>query len=374
MSAWRIDELLFDHAESLEEAEALLDAAAGSSPYHILVLDLAIPKRKGLTGDTEFGFKILNIARKLGAAKQIIIFTKHPEDVNILKALREGANDLIAKKATKVGAVDHELQTQFMCCWQRVMVSESAGLMEMRIKDLIPYAEAGLVHRFTACFSDFVQAVDHTADDVEHYASERFGLDREKDGQDFLFRLLKKQDADLKAAQENWAALKADLSGGGEAPRAEILESLLDSIEEMLMPCLLVKNTALEREFYGGGQTAVLSFPNEVCAVIQEMLSGLLSTLPDFGDTHTVRLGLRVRNGQAEVQLSDDLTQPISSDDAQAINGGFTIGPEHEPTRFGRAWGLSVMQHIALRGGGRLIVTPQPPRGNQITYFIPLAQ
>jgi hypothetical protein len=77
------------------------------------------------------------------------------------------------------------------------------------------------------------------------------------------------------------------------------------------------------------------------------------------------------------LQLTDDIdahaSETLTRADAQAINGGFAIGPNHGATRFGRAWGLSVVQHVALRGGGRLIVTPQQ-QGSQITYVIPLAQ
>ena len=38
-----------------------------------------------------------------------------------------------------------------------------------------------------------------------------------------------------------------------------------------------------------------------------------------------------------------------------------------------RAWGLSVAQQVALRGGGRLIVEPLEG-GNLITYRVTLAQ
>lgn len=377
MSGWKIDGLVFKLAESFQEAEALLkEAADQSSPYHILILDLKIPEQKGqLGGDTKYGFKILSAARRLSVANQIMIYTDFPAGgENIQKALRGGANEFI-KKASEVGVGDHELQTQFMGCWQRVLSNESARLLELRVKDLIPYAEAGLAHRFTACFSDLVQTVAYTADDIERYASERFGLDRKKDAQDFLFRLLNKQDAELKAAQENWAALKADLSGGDETRRTEKLEALLDSVHETLTPCLVVKNVKLEKELYDAGQTRVLSFQDDMRVVIQEIVSGALSILPDFADERHIRVDLQVNSGQAEVKFSDDLPlkQSVPRADAQAINGGFSIGPNHQPTRFGRAWGLSVVQHIALRGGGRLIVTPQRAGGNQITYIVPLA-
>jgi CheY-like chemotaxis protein len=376
-----ITDLLFERAESYEEAEEFFNGAkTNSTPYHILILDLKLPERKKSTDDkTDYGFKTLNVARRLAAVRQIIIYTNYPEGVNIQKALREGANDFVGKPSER-GERDHELQTQFMCCWQRVLTEESARLLDLRVKDLIPYAEAGLAHRFTACFSAFVETVDYTAHDIERYASERFGLERERDSQDYLFRLLNKQATELRAAQDNWAALKADLSSGEETPKAETLETLLNSIEENLMPCLLVKNTPLERLFYDGGQTRVLSFQDDVRVVIQEIISGMLSDLPDFGAEHRIKINLRrvESNQTAELEFSEDFSDNparlISRADAQAINGGLTIGPDHEPMRFGRTWGLSVVQHIALRGGGRLIVMPQLSEGNKVTYIVPLAQ
>lgn len=377
LSEMGVDDLHLDRAESAGDAEALLTGALEqSNPYHILILDLQIPGGAGRSASTEHGFDILKLARRLSAARQIIIYTKFPEGINIQTALREGANDFV-KKPTQLGVNDYELKTRFMCCWQRVLNDESSQLLDLRVKDLIPYAEAGLAHRFTAHFFDLVQTVTYTAHDIEQYASERFVLDRKKDSQDYLFRLLNRQDAGLKAAQENWAALNADLSSGDETPKAEILETLFDAVEEKLAPCALVKNTPIRKDFYGGAQTRILSFPDEVRVVIQEIISGALSVLTDFGMGHKISVGLRLRNGQAELQFSDDIgcddDLARRRADAQAINGGFPLSPNHGTKRFGRAWGLSVVQHIALRGGGRLIVMPQP-QGTQITYVIPVAQ
>jgi CheY-like chemotaxis protein len=380
-----VEEMQLVRAESAEHAEELLSGEeAQANPYHILILDLNIPERTGqLRTLTDYGFKVLNLARRLSTARQIIIYTHYPQHGdNIQTALREGANDFVQKPAQLGTPIDDELKTRFMCSWQRVLSDESARLLDERVKGLIPYAEAGLAHRFTAYFSDFVQTVAYTSHDVERYASERFGLEREKDSQDYLFRLLSKQEASLKAARENWAALNAALSPGDEKPKAEVLETLLQAVEEKLAPCLLVKNTRVVSNFYEGDQTRVLSFPDEVHVVIQEIISGTLSVLPDFGKTdagkeHHIKVSLRHTDTQVEVQFADDIggtpSQSILRTEAQAINGGFTIGPGKGEKRFGRAWGLSVMQHIALRGGGRLIVTPQP-QGSQITYVIPRAQ
>jgi hypothetical protein len=39
----------------------------------------------------------------------------------------------------------------------------------------------------------------------------------------------------------------------------------------------------------------------------------------------------------------------------------------------GRAWGLSIVQQVALRGGGQLEVTPNKLQGNIICYKIQTA-
>jgi CheY-like chemotaxis protein len=369
---WGIEDFAILQARSSLEAEDLLHEMQDAC--HILVLDLKIPKRVGLIPDSDNGFEILSLARKLGKANQIIIYTNYQSQQNLLKALREGANDFL-QKPVEAGVADQELQARFMSCWQRVLATESARLLEKRIKDLIPYAEAGLAHRFTACFSDFVQTVAHSTEDIEHYAQERFGIDRQKDSQDYLIRCLENQEARLKTAQQNWADLKADLLSVTQQPTIETVESLLASIQENLSPCQFVKNTSITMGISRTGQTSVLSFQDDVRMVLQEITAGALGTLTDYGNQYAIDITMRVRDGQAEMQFSDNFEQQISREDAQAINGGFSVSSNHGRTRFGRAWGLSVAQHIALRGGGRLIVKSESPlQGNVVTYFIPLAQ
>lgn len=371
---WGIGKLEFTPATSATRAVTELELAARRRiPYHILVLDLGLPSGEGGIVDVEHGFSVLTAARKLGAAKQIVIYTVHASDLNILRALREGASDLVVKPNVP-GFDEQELQTRFMGCWKSILETESAVLLEQRIKDLVPYAEAGLAQRFEACFTDFFQKVAHTAEDIEHYAYERFGIDREKDPQDYLIRSLKRQDAEGKAARENWSGLNAELLGSSVVGQRVTLATLLDSIREKLSPCLLVKNMALLQNFSSTDETGVLTFQDDVRVIMQEITAGALSTLRDYGPRYTIEVTVTVSDRQAEIRFVDDLEQTISPEDAQAVNKGSVVVPDHEPARFGRAWGLSVAQHVALRGGGRLIVKPQPGKGTVITYFAPLAQ
>jgi CheY-like chemotaxis protein len=372
---WGIDNLKFTSAASATKAVAQLEIAANrKTPYDILVLDLNLPVEEGGIEDIEHGFGVLTSARKLKAAKQTVIFTMYGGGENILRSLREGASDFFVKPGVP-GYDEQELQTRFMGCWKSILENESASLLDQRIKDLVPYAEAGLAQRFTACFTDFLQKVAHTSEDIEHYAYERFGIDRANDPQDYLILSLERQEADLKGARTNWSGLNTDMLGDTSAGKTMKLVALLNPIREKLSPCLIVKNTSLLQNFSDAGETGVLTFQDDARVIMQEITAGALSTLQDYGAKHTIEITATVDDGQAEIRFVDDLEQQISVEDAQAINNGSIVSPEHGLERFGRAWGLSVAQHVALRGGGRLMVKPQPAgRGNVITYFAPLAQ
>lgn len=354
-------------------AQAILlleEAARKKTPFDIFILDLEIPENDHDVRPSEYtGLDLLERARDMGAAREIIIHTIHKRTDTVLQALRGGAIDFVEKHSEDSKA----LLPRVLGCWQRILAKNSANLLEERVKDLIPYAETGLAHRFTTCFADLVQMVTYTTEDIEQYAHERFGLDRERDAQDYLMRCLNKQRTELKIAQENWAALKADLSPRDEQEKTDRLESLLDEIEAKLAPCLQVKKLSVRRNFAPDGETSIRDFHDDVRAILHEIIAGALSVLPDYGDRKTIAVDIRPHDGQAEVRFTDDLAQAlIPGDDAQIINSGFFVGPEHGRARFGRAWGLSIAQHIALRGGGRLLVEPHYGQGNLITYFVPL--
>jgi hypothetical protein len=105
--------------------------------------------------------------------------------------------------------------------------------------------------------------------------------------------------------------------------------------------------------------------------IIREILTGGLSetkeahasTLPE------VVVNIEKNVGMAEISFRDGFN-PIPADQAEQITKGEIIPPRDGQWR---AWGLSVAQHVALRGGGRLIVEPMEG-GNLITYRVTLAQ
>jgi CheY-like chemotaxis protein len=357
-----IDSFACDLAHSVEEAECHMERAAGT-PYDLLLLDLGIPKVEGAPESPENGQKLLEKVREEGLAKEIVVISVWFVVDQVARAYRNGAVDFIAKPFTR-GA----LQAQAIECWKRLLGKESAGLLKIgRISDLVPYAEKGLAHRFTTSFSGIVQTVAHNSEDIEQYMHERYGLDRYRDPDDFLFRCLKEQSESIANAQREWMDLLSSLVPQDESPRAATIESILGRVYRSLLPSLIVKHVTLEAGDGGGAE--ILTFGEDVSAVLKEIIVGILITLRDY-DRNTNPISVEIKNGEGQVKVSViDRLKPISTEDAKAINEGSTIAPTR---RFEREWGLSVVQHIAMRGGGRLVVGAQPP-GNIVTYFIPSA-
>jgi hypothetical protein len=113
------------------------------------------------------------------------------------------------------------------------------------------------------------------------------------------------------------------------------------------------------------------AFRNNALMIIREILTGALS---ETKDDHTstlpeVAVNIEKKAGMAEISFRDGFI-PIPADQAEQITKGEIIPPRDGQWR---AWGLSVAQQVALRGGGRLIVEPLEG-GNLITYRVTLAQ
>ena len=155
-----------------------------------------------------------------------------------------------------------------------------------------------------------------------------------------------------------------------EFPRGMILEQEVALHAEKLRPCVNIRLEAPpERE------TRILSFRDKFRdnaeVVIREILVGGLSEETDLSKSLEVAVEVTIGDGtgMAQIRFRDNFN-PIRADLAEGITNGYNIAPGDGQWR---AWGLSVAQHIALRGGGRLIVEPQED-GNLITYQVTLAQ
>ncbi len=343
------------------EAEAMRKLGeAVDSPYHLMLLDLGLPLNRGDEGeDVRGGFRVLEFAQSSHRAKEVVVISGHGLPENIVSAFRGGALDFIPKPISW-----SDLRMQILQSWKRVLEKESAAILDRRIKDMILYTAKGLAHSFTAVFSSLLQATANGASEIETYAKERYGLDPNRDMQDALMRHLLAQREAVDKSRRDWARLRENLFGSMDKIDDLSIEACLRDLSETLLPCLKVKR--MELNIQESGDTRVITFQNDVQAVLKEIIAGALSELPDHGATGAITIEINTAGARAEARFRDNLA-PM--EDVEAINNGYNIIPDPE---FGRKWGLSVAQHVALRGGGELFVEPQK-NGNIITYFIPLA-
>lgn len=360
-----VESFTIDLARDVEQAELFL-ATAADRPYDLAIIDLSIPIRIAEEGTDviENGQRLLERIRVEGLAKEIIVTSIWFLVEEVARAYRNGVFDFIAKPfETK------ELQTRFIRCWKQLLGKESARLLgEIRTDELVQYAEKGLAHRFTACFSGLVQSVVHNAEEIEQYIHERYDLDRLKDSQDPLFRLLKSQQDIVTRRQDEWADLRNSLISPNDSLRAENVESLFSQIRRSLLPCLVVKN--IELKVHSDHEHEISTFADDVLSVLKEIIVGGMRPASDYSDQkQTVKVTMEKADEQVKIVFTDQF-EPIDREDAAVINKGMSMPPAR---RFDRAWGLSVVQHVAMRGGGRLEIAPQPT-GNVVTYFVPSAK
>jgi CheY-like chemotaxis protein len=364
--SYGIDEFKIDQAGSVSSALNLLsNAERYALPYDMLLLDLGLPKDEGSYQEYPTnGYEILERVMATGAARRVIMISVFNDYEFVTNAFRVGAFDFIAKPFAR-----EVLQTHVLNCWGHILTNESARILDQRIKGLIPYANLGLAHQFTSCFSTFLNLATRAVDNIERALTERLGTDFTVDSHDDLTRHIRMHKEAGSEASKEWVKLQLYLSGSDERPQVEMVEDMLTGIREKLLPCLTIKKARLLLDPAQSGKAPVLTFQQDVQAVLTEIIVGGLSELPDGGEERTIKITIEENESRIAVRFEDDLG-PLSMEDAKAINEGYSAIPDPE---FGRKWGLSVAQHIALRGGGALVIASQNNNGNSITYFIPIA-
>jgi DNA-binding NarL/FixJ family response regulator len=355
------------HASSKEEALQLLRKAEkeGRLP-DLILLDLKLPLEKGGAAQDKIGIEILNEAQRINAAKEVLVYSIVEDFELAVDAFSGGAIDFIRKSRV----TEEELLIRVLASGARLLARENARLLEQRLKDLVPYAETGLAHRLGVCFSRFVQSVVNESEGLEEGLKERWGLDMRRDSQDSQVRHLSEMQGAIQQAKRDWTDIVSSLIGGEETPGTCVIEDALKDIHNELMPSIALNHVELTVNWKG--ETLVRTFRDEVDdvkAVLKEILLGALSEeVPAKTSGGTIDVKVITNDGRAEVQFKDSFAR-IDDRAACSINRGVIIPPGRA---FGRAWGLSVAQHLALRGGGRLKVESNG-NGNVIIYSIPLA-
>jgi DNA-binding response OmpR family regulator len=346
-------------ASTVKEAEDFFEAA--DSPYDILILDLELPVRKNDAPRIDHGMRLLESVSKM-KVKEVIIVSGFNEYDYVIKAVRKGAVDFIAKPYKR-----ELLQARVLELWKRILEKDSSHLFEERIKELIPYAEHGFTYTFNSSFSNLVDLMTASADKIEKHAQQRYGLNRRESANNYLIRCLVEQQEALCRAKANLGNLQSNFLSS-RLKKPEIVEMLLAGIRQIVEPCLFTKKVDLKIPMTGG--TTILTFQDDVHAILKEIVVGALSELHDYSDNgNWIEVDVSITEGWVNVSFTDNLPS-MNKDEVRRINDGDRVAADK---RFSRAWGLSIMQNIASHDGGQLTVEKQNGQGNIITYRIPLA-
>lgn len=360
-----IEDFEIDVAETAAEAKLLLLKAA-SRPYDLVLLDLKLPLHPGEALEVENGFALLQFIKESQTAKGVIVVSTYDIYENVVTSFRGGALDFLSKSIYK-----ETFEPQVLNTLGRLFKDDSERILNQRVRDLVSYAEVGLAHSFKLIFNGLLDGVTEAAEGVERHIRERYELDRESHPNDALMLQLRNHERAVTRARRDWAGLQGELAGAGKVMQERNVGGTLRELKEALLPSLVVKNVALELPDSGGN--SVLTFENDVEIVLREVVAGALSELPDYvegrrAEDWWMRVSFATEDNHAVVRFEDNF-DPLPAERVQAINEGRRILPD---AGFGRAWGLSVAQHVALRGGGELIVKTERA-GNVVSYHVPLA-
>lgn len=399
-----ISDINVDTADCAAEAYAHLERAASARrPYDVLILDLGVTygkvtwdkQRRGaeeeeedllLVNKPEIGMDVLRHVKRTRTAKEVIVYSGYSYYEYVAPAFRLGVVDFIAKDKDEESIEDAEtLQKAVLAAWERVLARESERMLEERFKTLVPYSEQVLTYQFGKHFSRLIQSVSHEVEAMKTSLADRLGLDAEADSHDPILWHLVTIQRSVQDAKREWSALPQARTGEpkDETLNEVVVEDELNRIVADVLPSLTLKHTNAETPH--AGQTRVLSFAQDVPTILREIIVGGLGEVGEQGGADSAepreaggsesaegwggRLRVNVRSvaEKAEVRFEDNL-RPIDPGAAESINRGLDVALDGN---LGRVWGLSVAQHAALRGGGRLVVEPLH-EGNVISYFVPL--
>lgn len=358
-----IGALQLDSAMSVDDANVHLESAT-ECPYDLVLLDLNLPVR--YPGDDseslDNGFSLLATIGQNPRVKGVIVVSAYDTYKNVRSSFRGGAADFLDKPPTQASLEPAVLNTL-----SRLMTEESEQLLNQRIRNLVAYAEIGQAHTYKLVFNSLLQGITEASDNIEQYARERFDIDREKDNQDLLIQSLRAHEQAIAKARREWTGLQVPISKTAQGPEVGYVGQMLDDILHQLKPGLVVKRIALDRSDFDDRPVHV--FENDVEAVLREIIAGILCELPNYGVEREIKIKCEFDDSRATVTFQDNL-DPLPAESVIAINENRRILPD---SQFGRVWGLSVVQHVALRGGGELVVRNERGR-NIIDYYLPLAE
>jgi CheY-like chemotaxis protein len=342
--------------------KALDRAGRDAAAYDLLLLDLGLPENPGEDEKPEMGIELLKLAKDQEAARGIIVISVFTD---LERYAMLAATDFIGKPYGK-----EELQTRALGAWKAVR--EKHRHRKFSERDLALYANIGIIYRLSSCFSRLVHSAQREAEELRGELLERFGESQTDVLPEPIARRLAAMEGLIRRARDEWKEIQEPFQITGDTPRGLAVEEEIRRFAEELRPCIAVKlEPPADPADY---DMRILSFKdafrNNTLMIIREILTGGLSETKkaDHSTLPEVVVNIEKNAGMAEISFRDGFI-PIPADQAEQITKGEIIPPRDGQWR---AWGLSVAQQVALRGGGRLIVEPLEG-GNLITYRVTLA-
>jgi CheY-like chemotaxis protein len=352
-------------------------AVEDKKPFDIALLDLGLPENNGESESADQGLSILNFIRERKAAHDVIIVSVFTElDRYVGPAFRLGASDFIGKPYN-----EEEMQARVLKAWSRIRESRRQRIlnemMKSSLKELAPYADKGISYQLGSCFTKFTRQVRRETDELRAALLKEFGMSSPEELPGALAQRLAAVENSVRDARDEWKRIQEPFKIADDSPRNLVVENAIIQLAEELRPCVTVRIEAPVQS-----ETRILSFQDayqdNALMVIREIMVGGLIEPDEPGEpgelnkkekSWEVEVGIAVVDGMAEIHFRDNFN-PLPIELAEKITKGDNIPPRDGQWR---AWGLSIVQHIALRGGGRLIVEPLE-NGNLIIYRVTLAQ
>jgi CheY-like chemotaxis protein len=338
--------------------KALEKAGRDAAPYDLLLLDLGLPENPGEDEKPEMGIELLKLAKDLEAARGIIVISVFTD---LERYAMLAATDFIGKPYGK-----DELQTRALNTWK--VVREKHRHRKISERDLTLYANIGIIYRLSSCFSRLVHSAQRETEELRGELIEHFGERHTYALPEPLARRLTMIENLIQRARNEWREIQEPFQITGDTPHGLDIEEEIKRFAEELRPCIAIK---LEQPADHDMRILTFNdaFRNNASMIIREILTGGLSEIKeaDLSILPEVIVNVEKKTGMAEISFRDSFS-PIPADQAEQITKGEIIPPRDGQWR---AWGLSVAQSIALRGGGRLIVEPLED-GNLISYRVTL--
>ncbi len=349
----------FGHAKWGSHArELLLDADRRNRPYHVMFLDLNLPEEQGdrYLG-VDVGFGLLEFAKESGAARMVILISAWEDAA--LRALRTGATDFVPKRSR-----ERDLHPRFLHAWRALMETESQTLYAARIRQLLPQSQLAWATRFSACYSEFLREVARINDNLRSALTEQPDSDSSSRGFDALVQDANRLSEVVWQAKRSWESVAGEMRPAAAFGTAD-LSAALNECRSQLEPCYISSDAAIQVTV--NAPLKVNGWPFDLNTILRELMMGpLLCRVPNVRKIQA-QVTATTKGPWAEVIVQDD-GPTLTPEECDKINSGFPIMPDRD---FDRGWGLSIVQHTAIRGGGRIEVLPADG-WNRVVYQVPL--